>query len=79
MRSQPPKPALLSRTLQFLAAGGAALIIALGREISSARPDWIDVASLGAGIVLAIGGGAWGRVTARGPITSILPRGRPRA
>ncbi len=75
---RPPedRPAILSKTLRFLTAGGLTLAIAVVQEALKSSPDWSLIATLVAGILVGIGGGAYGRVVAQGPLTSILPRGR---
>jgi hypothetical protein len=77
MWSSDGRPAIVSKTLRFLAAGGIALLAGLWREISGPDPDWGVVASLTAGLILAVGGGSYGRVAARGPITSFGVSQRP--
>ncbi len=69
-----PKAAILSTTLRFLTAGGLALGIAVLQEIMKPDRDWSIIATTLAGIVVGIGGGAYGRVKAEGPITSVLPK-----
>lgn len=66
------KPAILSTTLRFLTAGGLTLALAVWQEIAKAETDWSLVTTLIAGIVVGIGGGAYGRVKAKTPITSII-------
>lgn len=66
------KPAILSTTLRFLTAGGLTLAVAVWQEISKSDTDWSLVATLAAGILVGIGGGAYGRVLAKGPITSLI-------
>ena len=66
------KPAILSTSLRFLTAGGLTLALAVWQEIVKADTDWSLVATLAAGILVGIGGGAYGRVVAQGPINSII-------
>lgn len=68
------KAAILSTTLRFLTAGGLTLGIALAQEVAKPDRDWSMIATMVAGIVIGIGGGAYGRAKAEGPITSILPK-----
>ena len=70
------KAAIVSKTLRFLAAGGLTLGIAVVQEILKPSPDWNIVLTMAAGILVGIGGGAYGRVVAQGPVTSILPQQR---
>ena len=72
MPLQISKPAILSRTMQFLTAGGLTLAIALVQEIAKADTDWNLVLTMAAGILVGIGGGAYGRIKATGPLTGIL-------
>lgn len=74
MSQQTNKAAILSTTLRFLAAGGLTLGIAVLQEIAKPDRDWSIIATMVAGIVVGIGGGAYGRVKAEGPITSVLPK-----
>lgn len=66
------KPAILSTTLRFLTAGGLTLAVAVWQEVVKTDTDWSLVATLAAGILVGIGGGAYGRVMAKGPITSVI-------
>jgi len=66
------KPAILSKTIQFLTAGGLTLLIAVVQEIAKADTDWSLVATMVAGIVVGIGGGAYGRVVAKGPVSALV-------
>ena len=52
------KPAILSTSLRFLTAGGLTLALAVWQEIVKADTDWSLVATLAAGILVGIGGGA---------------------
>ena len=70
------RPAILSKTISFLTAGGLTLAIAVVQEALKPSPDWSLIATLVAGILVGVGGGAYGRVVAQGPLTSILPQGR---
>ncbi len=72
MASGLSKPAILSTTLRFLTAGGLTLAVAVWQEVAKAQTDWSLVATLAAGILVGIGGGAYGRVVAQGPINSII-------
>ena len=74
MSQQTNKAAILSTTLRFLTAGGLTLGIAVLQEIVKPDRDWSIIATMVAGIVVGIGGGAYGRVKAEGPITSVLPK-----
>lgn len=67
-----PKPAILSTTLRFLTAGGLTLAISVYQEVAKDQTDWSLVSTMVAGIMLGIGGGAYGRVVARGPIGSLI-------
>src|SRR5262245_27666001 len=60
------KAAILSKTLHFLTAGGLALALAIVQEITKPHPDWGVIATTVAGILVGIGGGAYGRVVAQG-------------
>jgi hypothetical protein len=73
MALQIPKPAILSRTLRYLAAGGLTLAIAVAQEIAKPDTDWNVVLTTIAGMVIGLGGGAYGRTMAQGPVTSLLP------
>lgn len=73
MQKQIAIPAVMSKTLRFLAAGGMAMAAALVQEALRPHPDWVHAATILAGLALGVGGGAYGRVVAQGPITSILP------
>lgn len=73
MTAQTPKSALMSKTMRFLTAGGLTLAVAILQEASRPDVDWPLVATLAAGLIVGIGGGAYGRVVAEGPITSLLP------
>ena len=66
----------LKLILTILTAGGLTLAIAVIQEALKPSPDWSLIATLVAGILVGIGGGAYGRVVAQGPLTSILPQGR---
>jgi len=72
--TQSNKAAILSKTLHFLTAGGLTLALAVVQEITKPHPDWGVIATTIAGILVGIGGGAYGRVVAQGPVTSILPK-----
>lgn len=68
------KPAIFSKTLQFLTAGGLTMAIAIAQEIAKPDTDWNIVWTMAAGILVGIGGGVYGRITASGPISSVLPK-----
>lgn len=72
MAVQISKPAIMSRTIHFLTAGGLAMAIAVAQEIAKPDTDWNLVVTMVAGILVGIGGGAYGRVKAEGPITSVV-------
>jgi hypothetical protein len=72
MTLQISKPAILSKTMQFLTAGGLTLAVAVAQEILKANTDWTLVSTMIAGIVVGIGGGAYGRVVAQGPVNALL-------
>ncbi len=74
MSNQPETPAILSKTLRFLTAGGLTLAVAIWQEIAKAETDWSLVATMAAGLIVGVGGGAYGRIVARGPITSLAGR-----
>ena len=67
-------PAILSKTLRFLTAGGLTLAVAIWQEIAKADTDWSLVATMAAGLIVGVGGGAYGRIVAKGPITSLGAR-----
>lgn len=75
MSKQTDKAAILSKTIQFLTAGGLTLAIGVIQEAAKPDRDWNLIATMIAGILIGIGGGVYGRVTAQGPVTSILPKG----
>ncbi len=68
------KPAILSLTLRFIAAGGLALVVAIAREITRPDTDWVQVVTMAAGLLVGMGGGAYGRLVATGPIKGLLQR-----
>jgi hypothetical protein len=70
------KAAIFSKTLRFLTAGGLTLAIAVVQEAFKPNPDWALVATMAAGLLVGIGGGAYGRIVAQGPVTSVLPQSR---
>ena len=76
MPLQISKPAILSKTMQFLTAGGLTLAIAIVQEVAKPDTDWNLVVTMAAGILVGIGGGAYGRIKASGPLTGILS-GKP--
>ena len=74
MTQKTEKAAILSSTMRFLTAGGLTLGIALAQEAAKPDRDWSMIATMAAGIIIGFGGGAYGRIRADGPITSILPK-----
>jgi len=74
MSKEADKAAIFSDTLRFLTAGGLTLAIAVAQEVAKPDRDWAMIATMLAGIVVGIGGGAYGRVKADAPITSVLPK-----
>jgi hypothetical protein len=72
MSLQISKSAIMSKTLQFLTAGGLTLAIAVWQEVAKPVTDWGLVATMVAGIFVGIGGGAYGRIVAQGPVTSVV-------
>lgn len=74
MTKQADTPAILSKTLRFLTAGGLTLAVAIWQEIARADTDWRLVATMAAGLIVGIGGGAYGRIVAKGPITSLMAK-----
>lgn len=70
MSQQSGKAAVLSKTVQFLTAGGLTLAIAVVQEVLESDRDWTMVA----GLVIGIGGGAYGCIVAQEPLTSVLPK-----
>jgi len=74
MSKEAEKAAIFSDTLRFLTAGGLTLAIAVAQEVAKPDRDWAMIATMLAGIVVGIGGGAYGRVKADAPITSVLPK-----
>jgi hypothetical protein len=72
MALQISKSAIMSKTIQFLTAGGLTLAIAVWHEVAKPVTDWVQVATMLAGIVVGIGGGAYGRIMAQGPVTSVV-------
>lgn len=76
MSQSSTKAAIFSKTLRFLTAGGLTLAVAVVQEALKSDPDWGLIATMAAGILVGIGGGAYGRVVAQGPVTSILPQAR---
>jgi hypothetical protein len=72
MALQKSKPAILSRTIRFLTAGGLALLAAVVQEVAKSDTDWNLVVTMVTGIVVGLGGGAYGRVVAQGPVTSVF-------
>ena len=73
MALQVSKSAIMSKTFRFLTAGGLTLAIAIWQEIAKPAPDWGLVATMLAGLVVGIGGGAYGRAVAQGPVTTVVP------
>ena len=74
MAQQTTKAAVLSKTIQFLTAGGLTLAISVLQEVMKPDRDWSLIATMVAGILVGIGGGVYGRINAQGPITSVLPQ-----
>lgn len=74
MTNRTDTPAILSKTLRFLTAGGLTLAVAIWQEVAKAQTDWSLVATMAAGLIVGVGGGAYGRIVARGPITSLTSR-----
>ena len=74
MSKEAEKAAIFSDTLRLLTAGGLTLAIAVAQEVAKPDRDWAMIATMLAGIVVCIGGGAYGRVKADAPITSVLPK-----
>jgi hypothetical protein len=74
MSKEAEKAAIFSDTLRLLTAGGLTLAIAVAQEVAKPDRDWAMIATMLAGIVVGIGGGAYGRVKADAPITSVLPK-----
>jgi len=71
MTRQTNTPAIVSKTLRFLTAGGLTMAVAIWQEVAKADTDWSLVATMAAGLIVGVGGGAYGRIVARGPITSL--------
>jgi hypothetical protein len=74
MTQHTDKAAILSSTMRFLTAGGLTLALAVAQEAAKPDRDWSLIVTMAAGILVGIGGGAYGRIGAQGPITSILPK-----
>jgi hypothetical protein len=74
MTTTTDKAAILSNTMRFLTAGGLALAVAVVQELVKPDRDWALIATTVAGILVGIGGGVYGRISAQGPISSILPK-----
>jgi hypothetical protein len=72
MALQSSKSAIMSKTLRFLTAGGLTMVLAIGQEVAKPITDWVLVAIMLVGIIVGIGGGAYGRVVAQGPVTSVI-------
>lgn len=68
------KAAILSSTMRFLKAGGLTLAIVVAQEVAKPDRNWTLIATMAAGLLVGIGGGAYGRINAQGPISSILPK-----
>jgi hypothetical protein len=47
---------------------------AMAQEVAKPDRDWTLIATMAAGLLVGIGGGAYGRINAQGPISSILPK-----
>lgn len=74
MTTKTDKAAILSTTMRFLTAGGLPLALAVAQELAKPDRDWTIIATMAAGMLVGIGGGAYARVNAQGPISSILPK-----
>lgn len=74
MAQKTDKAAILSSTMRFLTAGGLTLAIAVAQEVAEPDRDWTLIATMAADLLVGIGGGAYGRINAQGPISSILPK-----
>jgi hypothetical protein len=74
MTQKTDKAAILSSLMRFLTAGGLTLAIAVAQEVAKPDRDWTLIATMAAGLLVGIGGGAYGRINAQGPISSILPK-----
>lgn len=74
MSLQISKPAIFSKTLRFLTAGGLTLLVAVAQEVMKPDADWNHILTMIAGILIGIGGGAYGRVVAQGPVTSVVSK-----
>jgi hypothetical protein len=74
MAQKTDKAAILSSTMRFLTAGGLMLANAMAQEVAKPDRDWTLIATMAAGLLVGIGGGAYGRINAQGPISSILPK-----
>lgn len=74
MTTKTAKAAILSSTLRFLTAGGLTLAIALAQEGAKPDRDWTLIATMAAGLLVGIGGGAYGRINAEGPTSSNPPK-----
>lgn len=66
------KPAIVSKTIRFLTAGGLTLGVAIAQEVAKADTDWGLVVTMAAGLVVGIGGGAYGRAVASGPLNGVV-------
>ena len=52
-------PAILSKTLRFLTAGGLTLAVAIWQELAKADTDWSLVATMAAGVIVGNDGNIW--------------------
>jgi hypothetical protein len=74
MTDKASKPAILSKTLRFLAAGGLTMAFGMVQEAVKPDADWALIATMAAGMTVAVGGGGYGRIVAQGPVTSLTGR-----
>lgn len=74
MTPQISKSAIMSTTMRFLTAGGLSLALAVWREVARPHTDWPMVGEMLLAIILGVGGGAYGRALAQGPVTSVIRR-----
>ena len=79
MALQVSKSAIMSKTLQFLTAGGLTLAAAIWQEIARPNTNWVEVATMVAGLLVGLVGGTYGRVVAQGPVTGLLANPAPPA
>ncbi|MFT3725272.1 MAG: hypothetical protein QM773_17005 [Hyphomonadaceae bacterium] len=74
MAQKKDKAAILASTLRFLTAGGLTLAIAVAQEVAKPDRNWALIATMAGGLLIGIGGGAYGRINAQGPISSVPPK-----